>query len=260
MRESLDGWVDRLRVHGQDLSADTVRHAFDALEQRLQQTSPPSDVDSPYRIVALLLRLARVPSSHLSSDAPRLTPLRDLALRRSKEEEESKVPPHADDDGSEENDDDGWAAEYNRSTSDSEEDEQRDTPSSPPQSTERPSRGERPTDAERWTRLHQRDEGSTPLSSDSSFLHALDVVWHEVGLTGAEVAPVPQVEDDWVEPSKTTGPLLHPTPSLQWQLQAEVERLGLTASVRVVRSAFVVAHLLLLCQHLPSQCTTILNG
>ena len=69
VRASLDGWVDRLRVYGQELSADSIRHAFDALRAAaaaLVSRIPTSS--SHYRIVALLLRLARAPASQQPMD------------------------------------------------------------------------------------------------------------------------------------------------------------------------------------------------
>ena len=232
-------WVDRLRggvdFNG-ELSAEALRQTFQEFEVKVLAAFPHIEQREPhYRIVALLLSLARAPSSSTATTPSSPSALRDSHgasfLADSKEtgaardaESGGSLSLQSDD---EKDSDDGWDGEYSRSTSPDEdeegdEEEVDDTPLPSSATTEVSSvRAETLTTAERWARLHDRPP-SPPTDSTSSFLRALDVVWREVDILDGGGLDWMK-EEEWIEPpERTPSPVL--TPTLQRQLQAEAEK------------------------------------
>ena len=237
-------------------AAAAVRHAFHSFEQLCTATHHEQQQtgDAPYRIIALLLSLARAPSSPAELSSQWAAPL-DVSSSNSQ-----PLPhPHsarqlqAADEDSEEDDDDGWQAEYSRSTSESEEEDSGDGPSP---ATAVASMQKEST-AERWARLRETEQRPTDASpSQSDYLQALDVVWQKVedGDAGT-VGKLGSVGDG--APLDRGKKATSSPPSLQRLLHehADAERLTrsvYTPPVPVVSEAFVVFQLLLLCQHMPN--------
>ena len=239
--------MERLEVNNDDIAAEAVRHTFHSFEQQCSAShpaSPDADRDAPYRIIALILLLARNPLHGLPG------PTIPFPLPR---QSVGQVKP-SDDDSGVDDDDEEWQAECSRSTSESDEEEDLDGGPSPVAPVPSASLQENST-AERWATSLETEKAQTePSSSQSDFLRALDVVWWKVedrdageALRHGFAGGIARHDDG---NSVTSSPL-----TLQRQLRADAEKLNrttYTAPVPVVSEAFVVFHLLLLCQHLPS--------
>jgi hypothetical protein len=214
----MEEWVQRLSVVNEELTAGAIRDTFHSFELQLQRTFPHSDLEPRYRIIALLLRLARAHSSRQvtdTSDPEANEPLRTSVQEAKVARSTSEAARLQDDSEEEEEYDDGWDEEYNRSTSESEiEDDSPREATAGLQSAPLERRM-----AQRWEKLHEREEPLSGTSStESSFLRALDAVWREVTEVDEGMR---KSGDDWTGQHKRSTAR---RPTLQEQLQAEARR------------------------------------
>ena len=244
VRDDVRRWTERLGIHGDELAAYELETAFAAFERRIQQQwQAQHEQEAQYRIVALLLRLARLPST---GQLQRQRMAGEVRLRHEERAAEQAVMA-----GREQlisvsdDDDDGWEAEFNR-FSDSEVDD----------AEERREAGEA---AHLGSTIGRQADGreterSRPASSHRpSYLTALEEVWPYID-NDAELERQQQprrlrrASGGEGGGGKELLPLLQPE-VVTLQLLLDPER---DSSTPLVSEQLVLCHLLLLCLQLPN--------
>ena len=249
MRAAVEAWAERLEVHNDEATANAVRAVFAAFERLLAQHFPITEHEQQHRTIALLLSLARIPSFSSSSQLLRADVLphgraHDVAERGQAQDAMTVI-------GESDDDDDGWEVEFDRTTSASDDDLDSHSAAAH-RLTLQPVPVAEKSFAERWATLHEDapQQNAASASLESSYVKALALVWDKLHGHNDQ-------RDDAVRPTwpSTTAELAssEQPPTLYEALAGEIVA-EYRLPIDVVGEAFVVSHLLLLCQHLPSQC------